>query len=120
MIKRSRTNSLFEPERGNQYEVGIKADITNKLSTTLAAFQITKSNVLTSDPVNPINFSIQIGEQRSRGVKFTIGGEILPGWNIIAGYAYTDARVTEDNDIPVGELLQNVPKNAANLRNSKR
>ncbi|MEH2015407.1 TonB-dependent siderophore receptor [Nostoc sp.] len=115
VIGRSRTQELFEPERGNQYEVGIKADITNKLSATLAAFQITKSNVLTSDPVDPINFSIQIGEQRSRGVEFTIGGEILPGWNIIAGYAYTDARVTEDNDIPVGELLQNVPKNAANL-----
>ncbi|MEH2300033.1 MAG: TonB-dependent receptor [Nostoc sp.] len=115
VIGRSRTQELFEPERGNQYEVGIKADITNKLSATLAAFQITKSNVLTSDPVDPINFSLQIGEQRSRGVEFTIGGEILPGWNIIAGYAYTDARVTEDNDIPVGELLQNVPKNAANL-----
>ncbi|MEH2277250.1 MAG: TonB-dependent siderophore receptor [Nostoc sp.] len=115
VIGRSRTQETFEPERGNQYEVGIKADITNKLSATLAAFQITKSNVLTSDPVDPINFSIQIGEQRSRGVEFSIGGEILPGWNIIAGYAYTDARVTEDNDIPVGELLQNVPKNAANL-----
>ncbi|MEH2112687.1 TonB-dependent siderophore receptor [Nostoc sp.] len=115
VIGRSRTNSVFEPERGTQYEVGIKADITNTVSATLAAFEITKSNVLTSDPVDPINFSIQVGEQRSRGVEFTIGGEILPGWNILAGYAYTDARVTEDNRIPVGTFLRNVPKNAANL-----
>ncbi|MDM9385277.1 TonB-dependent siderophore receptor [Chlorogloeopsis sp. ULAP01] len=114
VIGRSRTNTAFKPERGTQYELGIKADITNTLSTTLAAFEITKSNVLTTDPADPI-FSIQVGEQRSRGIEFTLQGEILPGWNIIAGYAYTDARVTEDNRIPEGDFLPSVPKNAANL-----
>lgn len=42
-------------------------------------------------------------------------GEILPGWNIIGGYAYTDARVTEDNTIPEDDFLLSVPENAANL-----
>ncbi|WP_442935893.1 TonB-dependent receptor domain-containing protein [Nostoc sp.] len=51
VIGRSRTQELFGPERGNQYEVGIKADITNTLSATLAAFEITKSNVLTPYPI---------------------------------------------------------------------
>jgi iron complex outermembrane recepter protein len=111
---RSRTGELFNPERGTQYEIGIKADISNTLSATLAAFEITKSNVLTPDPADP-NFSLQVGEQRSRGVEFILQGEVLPGWNIIAGYAYTDARVTEDNNIPVGDFLSSVPKNAANL-----
>jgi iron complex outermembrane receptor protein len=50
-------NTLFEPERGNQYEVGIKSDwLENRLSTTLAFYQITRTNVLTEDPLNP-NFS---------------------------------------------------------------
>ena len=106
----------FVPERGTQYEVGVKADLNDQLSATLAFYDLTRSNVLTADPDNP-NFSIQVGEQRSRGVDLTLGGEILPGWSIIAGYAYIDAEVTatEDNSLPVGSGLGNVPQNSFNL-----
>jgi len=108
-------NTLFRPERGNQYEVGIKSDwLDNRLSTTLTLYQITRTNVLTEDPVNP-NFSVQTGEQRSRGVELTATGEILPGWNLVAGYAYTDAQITADNTLTVGNRLNNVPEHAASL-----
>ncbi|NMF66589.1 hypothetical protein DP113_20020 [Brasilonema octagenarum UFV-E1] len=104
----------FEPQRGTSYEVGIKGDISNRLSATLAYYDLTRSNVLTTHPVNP-DFSIQTGEQRSKGVELSIAGEILPGWNIIAGYAYTDATITKDNDFPVGNLLSNIPKHSFNI-----
>lgn len=105
----------FDPTRGTQYEVGIKADwLDSRLSTTLAAYHLTKTNVITPDPNNP-QFSIQTGEQRSQGIELDITGEILPGWNVTAAYAYTDAEVTEDNVIPVGNRLPNVPKNQASL-----
>ncbi|WP_202924966.1 TonB-dependent siderophore receptor [Myxacorys almedinensis] len=106
--------SEFQPERGTQYEVGIKADVNDRLSTTLAFYNLTRSNALTSDPDNQ-GFSIQTGEQRSRGVELNVAGEILPGWNITAGYAYTNARITRDNDLPVGNRLDNVPENSFNL-----
>ncbi len=108
------SGEIFEPERGTQYEIGVKADLTERLSATLAFFDLTRSNVTTTDPVNP-NFSVQTGEQRSRGVEFDIGGEVLPGWNITAGYSYTDAKVTEDNSIPVGNRLFNTPEHSFNL-----
>jgi iron complex outermembrane receptor protein len=105
----------FKPTRGTQYEVGVKADfLDGRLSSTLAAYQITKANVTTTDPNNP-EFSIQTGEQRSRGIELDIAGEILPGWKVIASYAYTDAQVTKDNIIPVGNRLNNVPKHQASL-----
>jgi len=108
-------NALFEPERGTQYEVGIKADwLDRRLSTTLALYQITRSNVLTTDPDNP-NFSVQTGEQRSRGIELDVVGEILPGWKIAAGYAYTDAEITEDNVYEIGNRLNNVPEHAVSL-----
>ncbi|MEX0267526.1 TonB-dependent siderophore receptor [Leptolyngbyaceae cyanobacterium UHCC 1019] len=108
-------NQLFQPERGTQYEVGIKADwLDRRLSTTLAFYQITRSNVLTTDPANP-NFSIQTGEQRSRGIELDIAGEILPGWKIAAGYSYTDARITEDNTLAIGNRINNVPEHAVSL-----
>ncbi|OKH42887.1 ferrichrome-iron receptor [Calothrix sp. HK-06] len=107
---------LFEPERGTQYEVGVKLDWTQRLSSTFALYQITRSNVLTTDPRDPEGLSsIQTGEQRSRGIELDITGEILPGWKIIAGYAYTDAIVSEDNAIPEGNRINNVPEHAINL-----
>ncbi|NJK53707.1 MAG: TonB-dependent receptor [Leptolyngbyaceae cyanobacterium SU_3_3] len=106
---------VFKPTRGTQYEVSIKTDfLDKKLSATLAAYQITKTNVTTADPNNPL-FSIQTGEQRSRGIELDVTGEILPGWKIIASYAYTNAEITKDNTFPVGNRLANVPTNQASL-----
>ena len=104
----------FQPQRGTQYEVGVKADVNDRLSATLALYDLTRTNVLTADPINR-GFSVQTGEQRSRGVELSIQGAILPGWSIIAGYAYTNAEITKDNRLPVGNLLSNVPENAVNL-----
>lgn len=106
--------SNFEPTRGTQYEVGVKANLNERLSATLAFYDITQSNVLTSDP-NNIGFSIQTGEQNSQGIELSVAGEILSGWNIIASYAYNDGRVTQDNSIPVGNRIQGTTANAASL-----
>ncbi|MEH2179291.1 TonB-dependent receptor domain-containing protein [Nostoc sp.] len=79
---RSRTGEAFAPERGTQYEAGIKADfLDGKLSAVLAAYQITRTNVLTRDPLSPPDqdFSIQVGEQRSRGIDFTLTGRNFTG-----------------------------------------
>ncbi|ABW28387.1 TonB-dependent siderophore receptor [Acaryochloris marina] len=103
------------PETASGFEVGVKGEfLDGNMFATLAYFDITKRNVATTDPNNPF-FSIATGEQRSQGVELDIAGEILPGWNVIANYAYTDARVTEDNDIPVGNRLFNAPLHSAGL-----
>lgn len=70
--------------------------------------------MLTPDPIDP-TFSIATGEQKSRGVELDLAGEILPGWNIIASYAYTDAFVNKDIVIPVGDQLVGAPYNSASL-----
>lgn len=109
----SQDGSAFEPSRGTQYEIGVKADFLDRLSATLAAYEITKTNVNTADPDNP-DFEIQIGEQRSRGIELEVGGEILPGWNIITSYAFTNAEISED---PVfeGNQVGGVPEHQASL-----
>ncbi|MGD1951889.1 MAG: TonB-dependent siderophore receptor [Leptolyngbyaceae cyanobacterium] len=113
-IGTSADRQAFVPERGTQYEIGVKADINSRLSATLALYDLTRSNVTTSDPDNPF-FQIQTGEQRSQGIELDMSGEILPNWNIVLGYAYNDARVTEDNSIPEGNRLRNAPQHALNL-----
>ena len=110
-VGRTFDNSIFKPQRGTQYEIGLKADINERLSTTLALYDLTRSNIVTEDPNNP-SFNIQTGEQNSQGVELNVAGEILPGWNIAAGYAYNDARITEDNTFEEGNCLNNAPENA--------
>ena len=104
----------FDPEKGRQFEVGVKADLNPNLNATLALFDIKKQNVLTTDPNNP-DFSIPTGEQTSRGVELGITGEILPGWDIYASYTYLDAFISEDNTYEVGNRLDNVPESSIGL-----
>lgn len=107
--------SPFEPETSQQLEVGVKAEfLDQRLSVTIAAFDLTRQNILTSDPQNP-GFSVQTGEQRSRGVELDITGEILPGWKVIAICAYLDAEVTRDNNIPIGNRLENAAEFSGSL-----
>ena len=105
----------LEPERGEGFEFGAKAEfLDGSLLATLAYFDITRQNVATPDPIAPFS-SVAAGEQRSRGIELDIAGEILPGWNVIASYAYIDAEVTEDNFIPEGNRIFNTPEHSASL-----
>jgi iron complex outermembrane receptor protein len=107
--------SPLEPSVGTQYEVGVKGEFLNKkLSATLAAYRINKTNISTTDPNNP-DFSIAVGEARSQGIELDIVGKPIKGWNIIAAYAYTDAEITKDNFFAVGNRLANVPRHSASL-----
>ncbi|MEH1946795.1 MAG: TonB-dependent siderophore receptor [Nostoc sp.] len=113
---RSRNEEAFKPETAEQFEVGIKQEFIDKrLSATLAYFDITKKNVLTTDPIDS-DYQIQTGEQKSSGVELDVVGEILPGWKIIGTYTYTDAFISEDNDPTlVNNRLAGVPYNSASL-----
>lgn len=116
---RTLDGSILEPERGTQFEAGIKGEfLDGRLFATLAAFNITKSNIAVpvTDPDSGLDYSVAIGEQRSHGIELDVIGQILPGWNIIASYTYTDAEVTEDNGSPLeGNRLYGVAENAASL-----
>lgn len=108
--------SILDPERGTQFEIGAKAELLgDRLIATLALYDLTRSNVPITDPDNSA-FSVALGEQRSRGVELNVAGEVLPGWNVITSYAYTDAEVTEAfAGIPEGGRPANVAEHSASL-----
>lgn len=109
------TGDILEPERGEQFEVGTKVDfLDGQFSMSLAYFNITLENVATPDPEASL-FSVATGKQRSQGVELDFIGEITPGWNIVANYAFTDADVTEDNADIEGNRLFSIPRNNFNL-----
>ncbi|MGV0026861.1 TonB-dependent siderophore receptor [Phormidesmis priestleyi] len=106
----------LDPQRASGFEAGIKTELfERRLLATLAYFDITKQNVVVTDPDFPL-FSKTTGEQRSRGVEVDLSGELARGWNVIASYSYTNAEVTADTDEEiVGNRLFGTPKHATSL-----
>jgi iron complex outermembrane recepter protein len=115
-FSRDRNNDFLPPSRGTQYEVGVRAEfLDRKVTANLAAYEITKTNVAVTDPLDPA-FSIATGEVKSRGIEFDISGEPLPGWNIIASAYLNDAFVSKDTDpANVGQRFINAPSQGASL-----
>ncbi len=113
---RSANGDALDPEKSRQFELGAKGEwLGGKLLTTVALFQIDKSDVAASDPSNPF-FSVNGGEQRSRGFELDVTGQPVPGWRISANYAYIDARVTDDpDDFNNGHRLPAVPENSGGI-----
>ncbi len=104
-----------KPETSKSLEAGLKlASPIPGLSGTLAAYRITRRNVATADPANPFA-SIQAGEQRAQGFEADVAYEPGPALSVLAAFAYTDAKVTDDNTLPVGDRLTRTPKTSLRL-----
>jgi iron complex outermembrane receptor protein len=111
----SATGQKFDPQIGEQFEVGFKTEFFDqRLSTSMAFYHLTKSNTLTPDP-NNLRFNLAIGEARSQGIEVDIKGQVTEQLNLVATYAYTDTRVIKDNSGLVGNKLVNVPEHQASL-----
>ena len=105
----------LSPEEGEQYEVGAKADLFNgRLSSTLAFYHITRTNVPTPNVANQFVYVVT-GEQRHRGIDLNTTLSLARGWDLIASYGYIDARVTKDNTLPVGVRPLDVPEHTFNV-----
>jgi len=103
----------FVPERSRQVEVGVKHQ-AGRISGSAAYFDIRFQNATTADPANP-DFSLQIGEQRSRGVELETAFQGGGRWFMTGGVAVVDATITESNDGDVGNRLPNVARVQANV-----
>lgn len=105
--------SRFDPSKGKQYEVGVKYQPKNGSGLMSAAlFDLTKSNVKTTDPMHP-GFSIQTGEIRSRGVEFEIKQRIAKALNVSLQYTVNDVEVTRSTEENFGKRPVNIPRNLA-------
>ena len=108
------------PQTAQQWEYGIKGEfLGGKLTTTASIYQLTKENIPTVDPANPM-YVTAIGQARSRGLELEAAGEILPGWRIIGGYSYIDCTITQDNGTRFGPSMQGlrfpgIPYNSGSL-----
>ena len=109
--------ATLAPESFDNYELGAKWDIASDLRVSVAVFQLDRENGVVVDPANPAN-SLLTGS-RTRGFEAQLTGQVLPGWQVNAGYSYLDA--DERGRVVAGTVanraIGQVPRHMASLWN---
>ncbi|MGY2293406.1 TonB-dependent receptor [Pseudomonas sp. SDO528_S397] len=105
----------LSPELTRQKEVGVKSDwLDDRLSTTLAVYELELYNRRTRDPLDP-TVTLLSGVQRSRGVELTAAGKIVGNWYLRGGVGVQDAKVEKDSNGFAGKRISDVAKRNASL-----
>ena len=108
------TNDL-SPELTKQKEIGVKSDwMGDRLSTTLAVYELELYNRRTKDPLNP-TITLLSGLQRSRGIELTASGKLGGNWYVRGGIGLQDATVVKDNNGLEGKRINGVAKRNGSL-----
>ena len=111
----------FDPEESHSAEVGARYS-WDKGSMNVVVFDATKSNILTSDPIN-VGFSAPLGEAVSRGIEIDGDVAIAENTQLRFSYAFMDTKTANEAVNPdwgvlvsSGADLVNVPRHNAALQ----
>jgi catecholate siderophore receptor len=120
MFQVSTTNVELEPEETTNYEIGAKWNLLqDRLTLTAAIFRLERTQIKTTDPVNPAKL-VLAGEQRTDGFETTFMGQVSDKWQLYGGYAFLDAEITKSNSKTngvdnEGQVPTLTPRHSANL-----
>ncbi|MCD2513252.1 TonB-dependent receptor [Comamonas endophytica] len=122
LLMLSPANAAFDSSRGRQLEVGLKQSFwQGRGDWTLAAYSITKNNLLTRDPANPA-LRVQVGERSSKGVEGTLSLQATRTLQIDANVALLRARYDDFGETVGGVVVSrngkvptDVPQHVANV-----
>jgi len=115
----STSSADIASEKTINREIGAKFDLFDgKLSTTISAFNLKRSDIKATDPI--LLRVVPVGVQRTRGIEISAQLELSQGWQAIASYAYLDARIIRspalDSGVPIqGNRPTLTPVNSASL-----
>jgi iron complex outermembrane recepter protein len=105
----------LSPELTKQKEIGVKSDwLDDRLSTTLAVYELELYNRRTKDPDDP-TITLLSGLQRSRGIELTASGKLGGNWYMRGGVGVQDATVVKDNNGLEGKRINGVAKHNGSL-----
>lgn len=107
--------NAFDPEQSRSKELGLRWQ-GQQSQATVALFDATKTNILTSDPVH-VGFSATLGKAQSRGLEIDASHQLPFNLSVDLSYAWLDTHTLVDavnpdwgTLVPAGSALVNVPK----------
>jgi len=86
----------LDPVEGESYEVGLKAELLDdKLNLSVAKFKTKQSNVAEAAGYSGTQQVYAGADYISEGYDFELSGELLPGWQLFAGYTFVDIQTRD-------------------------
>jgi catecholate siderophore receptor len=108
------TGANLEPERFDNYELGVKWEPRDDLLLSAAVYQLDRTNTRAPGPAP--GTIVATGAQRSRGLEIEALGQITPDWQLSFGYALQDAEINETTSAaPEGREVPQVPRHQVSL-----
>lgn len=105
-----------EPERGEQYELGVKYRPAGMNALFSAAvYDLKKTNITRTDTTANPPVETTIGEIRARGLELEARAELTKAINLTAAYSYTDTEITDRLSPNQGNSLAKVPAHLASV-----
>ena len=109
-----------KPEKFENYEAGVKWDVSRSLSLTTAVYRLDRTNTRSTDPNDPTRI-VQTGSQRTNGVEFGWSGSVTKAWQVSGGVGVQDAFVTSATMAArAGAQIAQVPRATFSLWNNYR
>ncbi|MCH6256341.1 TonB-dependent siderophore receptor [Puniceicoccaceae bacterium K14] len=91
---------VYDPELGEQIEIGTKAEFFNGgLQASAVLYQIDLTNVIAGQNID--GSPIFVDGQTADGFELSVTGQPIPGMNITAAYSYIDAELSTGNQVGV-------------------
>jgi len=108
--------SLLNPEQGKQTEFGMKFQaFRQRLQGYVAYYDLKRRNVTEFD--STLGYSIQTGEQATKGFEAEVAASLSSRWNVSAAYSYIPSAKTTQSLVQsdIGQRINHVPKHAGGL-----
>ena len=95
-------NTVSAPQQMEQHEIGLKTEMFDgAVATSLALYDYEITNIQVSSAFlgsfGGFGSTVLEGLQEATGFEAEIIGEILPGWNVSANYAWSDIDIVDPN-----------------------
>jgi iron complex outermembrane receptor protein len=107
LVSINAANMTFSLQPSRQWETGTKATVLGgRVDTTAAYFKINRENMLTSNVVDGVRLTQQIGEQQSQGVEVAATVSPMSSFTLMTDFTALNAEFVEFNEnLPTGGII---------------
>ena len=118
VTEKSKSGTTLAPTEGNSYEIGLKGEyFDGRLNASAALFRTEQKNLAVNAGVNAANetYYESVDGAVTKGIELELAGEVMPDWNVMAGYTYAQTK-TDDGGRLYGYPLETTkPENVARV-----
>ena len=118
VTEKNRSGSALAPTEGNSYEIGLKGEyFGGRLNASAAVFHTEQKKLPIYAGIDGAGntYYESVDGAKTKGIEFELAGELMPDWNIMAGYTYAQTK-TDDGERLYGFPLETTkPENVARV-----